>query len=286
MSAANVIAPNLLVLGGPSSGKSTYRAQVYQRIENQPGQLRLLKSVGDRTAIESDVDLLVQGLQPMHTHFDTYNSTTFAVQDSSGRTFSLEFADYGGEQVRRMANSNTVPTAWVERARQADSWLYFLRIDPVRTTKSFMSEPVACGSRPEALAETTLRENPTEIGVIETLQRLLFVRGTSLRHPLSAPRLAVLLSCWDELPDAEKKQIPLTLLQQRAPLLSQFIAANWAPDERRVWGLSSTGKALPEKTPDLEFARKGPDHFGYVVLADGKHDRDLTIPVNWLLQAQ
>lgn len=41
----------LLVLGGPDSGKSTYRAQLYQRVEHdEEGELRLVESVGDLSA--------------------------------------------------------------------------------------------------------------------------------------------------------------------------------------------------------------------------------------------
>lgn len=69
----------LLVLGGPSSGKSTFRSQVFQRFEHRPGALKLLKSVGDISAIEQDVNRLTRGLQPMHTSSNTYVSTDFSL---------------------------------------------------------------------------------------------------------------------------------------------------------------------------------------------------------------
>ncbi len=285
---SNIIgsAPKLLVLGGPSSGKSTYRAQLYQRIEHQAGDLWLVKSVGDLTAIEGDVELLVQGLQPRHTSVNTYHSTTFAVEDRAGHRFMLEFADYDGEQVRRMAHSNHIPSQWVERAQEADSWLFFLRIDSVRSVKSFMTDPVAAGPRTEAQGETTSAETSSEISAIETLQRLLFVRGAPLQQPLWSPRLAVLLSCWDELPKTEQVLSPAALLERRAPLLSRFIKATWQPGNLRIWGLSSTEQPLPETGGNEEFALKGPQHFGYVVVGESENQHDLTIPICWLLQPQ
>ena len=286
----NVVAtaPRLLVLGGPDSGKSTYRGQVFQRFEHKPGELKLLKSVGDVTAIEGDVSRLVQGLQPMHTSSNTYVTTDFALIDSGGRQYELEFADYDGEQLRRMSNSNLLPGLWAERAKQADSWLLFLRIDKVRTVKSFMTSPVDSGPRVEAKADAKPEPLPagavTESQAIEMLQRLLFVRGTSLRHRLDAPRLAVLLSCWDELPTSEQPMAPDALLGSRAPLLSRFLAANWLPDYLRVWGLTSTEQALPADKPNKDFAHKGAENFGYIVVGAGKNERDLTLPINWLLQ--
>jgi hypothetical protein len=279
----SVLRQRLLVLGGPSSGKTTYRTQLYQRIEHQAGELRLLKSVEDMTALEGDVDRLVKGLQPMHTHTDTYHSTTFSLEDSAHQPLTLEFADYGGEQVRRLGENNTLPGPWLTRAKESSSWLFFLRIDNVRSVRSFMTDPVETGPRPEAIEDGSHSERSAELNAIETLQRLLFVRGASLTYPLSHPRLGVLLSCWDELVESERKLSPHTILENRAPLFSRFIYTDWVADAIKVWGLSSTGRKLPEDTPDVEFARKGPEHFGYVVLENGETNSDLTIPISWLM---
>jgi len=278
-------APRLLVLGGPDSGKTTYRAQLYQRIENSPGELRLRSSVDDRTAMEKDVERLVQGLQPLHTNRSTYQSTTFAVENRRGEPFVLEFADYDGEQVRKMSESNSMPLPWAERARHAQSWMYFLRIDHVRPHKGFMTDPVGSAAYDESSPSTDVNsEQSAESSAIETLQRLLFARGASLRHPLSSPRLALLLSCWDELTGGEGGLTPVAVLEKRAPLLCRFVSANWLPTELRVWGLSSIGQPLPEKDPDQHFARTGPEHFGFIVQDDGRREPDLTLPVGWLMQ--
>jgi hypothetical protein len=219
----------------------------------------------------------------MHTPLKTYHSTTLTVADRKGREFALEFADYNGEQVSNIAESNLVPTPWVNRAQTSSNWLFFLRIDQIRNLKSFMTEPVETDTQqqPDGVLETQQSE---EFNAIETLQRLLFVRGTSLRHRIDSPRLGILLSCWDELPGPELGQSPETLLEARAPLFSRFISSNWEPAQFKIWGLSSTERKLPETTPDLAFAKKGPEHIGYVVIGKAKTSPDLTIPINWLLE--
>lgn len=273
----------LLVLGSASSGKTTYRTQLYQRIEHQRGELELIKSVDDLRGMENDIERLVRGLQPMHTHLDTYEATSFSVRNRAGRALSLEFADYGGEQILRIAQSNVVPDTWIERARQTESWLFLLRIDPVRPDQSFMTTPVEAEHTPPPTAESPDNLSSPELDAIETIQRLLFARGATLREPLVSPRLGLLLSCWDELPSDERSLTPLRVLQNRAPLLEQFLTNNWDSDELTVWGLSSTERRLPETDPDAEFARKGAEHFGYLVSPDGRQTKDLTLPIGWLM---
>lgn len=281
----SIASPRVLILGGPSSGKTTYRTQLYQRIEHSKGELQLKKSVSDMTSLDGDVERLIQGLQPMHSMSDSYHSTTFFLENREKQQLLLEFADYGGEQIQRIATSNVLSNTWIERIQAADSWLFFLRIDPVRTSKSFMTEHVEIGPLPDGVIQHKLSEPSSELEAVEMLQRLLFVRGLNLRYPVSNPTLGVLLSCWDELADIERARAPDKVLANRAPMLSNFLAANWAPNSIQMWGLSSTERKLPEREPDLEFAQRGPEHFGYVIDKNGHSNTDLTIPINWLFNS-
>jgi hypothetical protein len=48
-------------------------------------------------------------------------------------------------------------------------------------------------------------------------------------------------------------------------------------------GLSALERPLSPTERDVEYARRGPEHFGYVVEADGKMNSDLTLPIHYLL---
>ena len=48
-------------------------------------------------------------------------------------------------------------------------------------------------------------------------------------------------------------------------------------------GLSALGRALSMEEADEEFAIRGPEDFGYVVLPDGKQSPDITLPIQRLM---
>ena len=48
-------------------------------------------------------------------------------------------------------------------------------------------------------------------------------------------------------------------------------------------GLSALERALDKKIPDEEYITQGSEQFGYVVLEDGTHTSDLTLPIRELL---
>lgn len=48
-------------------------------------------------------------------------------------------------------------------------------------------------------------------------------------------------------------------------------------------GLSALEKALSKTESNEEYATRGPEEFGYVILPDGKKDKDITLPIQRLM---
>lgn len=271
---------DVLVIGRFDSGKSTFRTQLALRLEHKPGALALSESIQDTTPLRADMDLISQGRQPEHTQAQTYNTVTLNMVDKSNRRIRLDFPDYGGEQVSKIADSNIVDSRWAGFTSRADAWIYLLRIDAFQPAKSMFTDPVQ--ARPDSHEKGEISDQLSiELATIETIQRLLFLRRISLRYRTELP-LAVLLSCWDELSAAEQATTPSELLRARAPLLSSFLTTNWAAGRIRVWGLSSTEKALA-RDKDLEFARIGAENIGFIIDDTMNRSKDLTTPLSWLL---
>jgi hypothetical protein len=107
---------------------------------------------------------------------------------------------------------------------------------------------------------------------------LLYLAQFNLDRPLCKPRLTILLSCWDEL---ETTELPADLLASRLPMLWSFVKSNWTSPS--VIGLSALERALSKTDADIDYATRGPEEFGYVVLPDGVKNSDITLPIQCLM---
>jgi hypothetical protein len=107
---------------------------------------------------------------------------------------------------------------------------------------------------------------------------LLYWAQFHLDLPLRKPRLTILLSCWDEL---ETTELPADLLASRLPMLWSFVHSNWTSPT--VMGLSALERALSNRDADQEYAIRGPEEFGYVVLPNGVKNTDITLPIQRLM---
>lgn len=107
---------------------------------------------------------------------------------------------------------------------------------------------------------------------------LLYIAQFHLDRPLRKPRLTILLSCWDEL---ETTELPTGLLASRLPMLWSFVRSNWTAPT--VIGLSALERTLSTTDADEDYAIRGPEEFGYVVLPDGTKSPDITLPIQRLM---
>jgi hypothetical protein len=199
------------------------------------------------------------------------------VVDADGREADLIWPEYGGEQIKSVIENRRLPDAWQKRVDEADAWLLLIRLQQTSLGDDMFSKPLA---DLKGVSVENREVHPSDQArLVELLQMLIFSHGsTSRSHRL--PRLGVLLTCWDE---AKIAQTPSEALKSRLPLLSAFVRSNWR--QPLIMGLSALERPLSPTTRDMEYASKGPEHFGYVVEANGTKSGDLTLPIHHLLDA-
>jgi len=272
--------PEILLLGGPDSGKTHFAGQLYGRLKRNPGLLELRDTPADLSALEEVLHCLENGHAAEHTSAGTWTDVLLPLRDKHGNELDLRWPDYGGEQLLTIFTERQVTEAWRSELRLADGWLLLIRLKKETTYPDALTE---LANRSSDSNGTTARAGNWDGNArwVELLQILLYVAGLSTVAHLEQPRLAVLLSCYDEL--AVDNQLPSQVLAKNLPLVSAFIDSIWKPSAISIWGLSALGCLLEKNSDNENFINQGPEHQGWVVNPDGHKDADLSRPLAWLL---
>lgn len=277
--------PELVLLGGPNSGKTHFAGQLYGRLQRKECELRLRPggTPGDLSALEDVLNSLEAGHAAQHTHADTWAEITLPVVDAYGAPSDVRWPDYGGEQLLSVFEKRALTDAWQNRLRSAAGWIVLIRLS-AETTYSDAMEQLLAPSDSGRVVGARATKWDANAQWVELLQILLHTGGHGTTKRIGHPKLAIMLSCYDELSVGAVP--PLQILRERLPLVASFVANVWRPGSVSVWGLSALGQPLDEKSHDADFIDKGPEAHGWVVPPDGgPHDGDLTKPLKWLLQA-
>jgi hypothetical protein len=307
---------SIALLGGPSSGKTTWLGAVANLIDQERlPQLTRTQLSADTRSIDTFVEPLLEGKYPPrtpHGHRAPISLHLRATQDDGAETpFTLQVEDFAGEDMERVFSDRLWPEAWHAWSESANGVLLFVRptelvrLPPIRppAVSAFdrllgpLSPPMQLGPPdpaaafgggfvPEApetprAASRDPQRVPTTLALIELLQLLRAQRGvaTGVRagHGL---RVAIVVTAWDA---EEADKTPNEWLAQNAPILEDYLWSNFAREDVMRFGLSSTGVDL---RVNGNAERYEEDPRGFVVWADlGKPRRepDIGLPMRWAL---
>ena len=267
---------SILLIGESDVGKSHYGGQLLKRLMQEDGRVRMDGAATNLEPFEAVMTSLDAGVSAGHTATAIYHESRWPIVDDEGRKADLIWPDYGGEQIKNIADERRLPNVWRNRIVRSSAWLLMIRLQKMRADDDIFSRPLASlqGSRTES-REARMSD---QARLIELLQILVYVRSTSDERMSRLHRLVVLLTCWDEMVIQGR---PIDVLHERLPMFGDFVASNW--EECSVLGLSALGRALDKQEPDEDYIKQGSEQFGYVVLEDDTHSPDLTLPIQKLL---
>lgn len=263
---------NILIIGPPNSGKTTFYAQLFGRMQLKQGVVSLLQTPKNIMAIHNAYERLAGGLEPQATPANENLEITIPVKWED-KELELIFKDYGGEQVKQITDLLVYDKTWQKRAQENDRWVLFIRPSQIYHHYDLTITGYAkIGSEQEEDDELH-KELSNQYTFIELIQALLHARGIGIKADLQIPKLVIVLTCWDEL---QTTLNPEEVLSHKLPLFQQFIETLWSSDSYTVMGLSAQEFSLDTEEAMNKYLDELPESFGYVVYQTNEQDRDLT----------
>ena len=267
------------LLGGPSSGKSTYLAALIDGLQMYAVEhLKMGPLPSDATAISRLPEALQDGRYPDRTARDSRTPLVLPLETVGdllpAAHFELQTGDYAGESVDALFQDRQWSEEWTSWSA-ADALLLFLRpaatiplprpsapLNDQERWRSLRGE-VAEVARPAARSglRASLKRSfadesppppvrgpldpvrvPTSLAMVELLQLLRHSRGLgpAERAPRGTLRVVLVVSAWDAVEPVWKEKGPNALLACDFALLEDFLYCNFYPEDILRIGLSAT----------------------------------------------
>lgn len=271
---------NILIIGGPNTGKTHFGIQLYERINSRQFEFKIdpKNRPSDLSIFEDGLNNIYNGKRAAHTETGANRSIELVITDEKNSEVKLAFPDYAGEQITSIVENRGVNDLWHDYIKNSTSWVLFIRLNELAPLEDIVNKGIPSA---EEIQKRNSQSPPVKVSeaafYVELLQTLAYIKGLSTFSQIVRPNLTVVLSCWDEL-ELPEDQVPSALLEERLPMLFDFLNNTWRNESLSVTGLSSTEKSLTDE-PDEEFIDKEPINFGYYINKKGDSLKDLTLSV-------
>ncbi len=241
----------LLLVGLPASGKSTFLAALFHHLQRGTRGLRL-------TAMPDERDYLIElekewlSLRPLsRSQLHAPKRVLLSVsEDSTGRQMVFDVPDVVGEVYEAAWEQGTWNEEVRDRVLTCTGLVLFVRADDVRRAELIdVTVSGTMGERDELAWDPQMA--PTQAKLCDLLEQISRLRDTAL------PSLAVVVSAWDAV--AEEGVSPSQWLEWELPLLSQWLHGRSPKLEFSVFGISAQGGDVHDDAVRRALAREACD---------------------------
>ncbi|WP_201980429.1 TRAFAC clade GTPase domain-containing protein [Hymenobacter rubidus] len=283
---ASLQTPKIVLLGLPSTGKTSFLAALRHYIEVDTPNKKLIQydySENDEYLTKIYFDWLGCAL-PTRTpaNAKTYRNIKLFLQHiETEEKLILDVPDIAGETFNQQWESRSWTKLYMSEIEQADGLILFIHSQDVRTPV-FLHDIYALTEGEEEdyiskLEPWSPRKAPTQVVLVELLQ---FHLEHFHRKPMP---VAIVISAWEKLLSGGTGITPERWLERNLPLLSQFLIANQEKLQTNVYGVSAQGGdfANTEERTKLQHLDDAAERIK--VQVGTEHSNDISAPIQWLL---
>lgn len=279
---------NLLFIGLPGSGKTTFLAALWHVLSDRSSAttLRLTKLSGDRTYLNQITKEWRECSQVPRTNLQMEQVVVLHLDGEGFGSFDLSIPDLAGEAFKQQLTDRRMSRHHDAFVQEATGVMLFLHPDVQKGTQLTVArrlEAELSGSQKGDATTASIEANtwspdmlPTQVKLVELLQFLLERMQRRLR-------VAVVVSAWDLV---DSLGAPHDFVARELPLLHQFLGSNDDLIEHSVFGVSAQGgditvEAEKQTLLELDDALKR-----IKVRQDQQTSQDITKPLAWLLRGK
>jgi len=286
----------VLLIGVQDAGKSNFIFRLWLKLDLGSGLLKKAALPPDLDYLSNGGEHLLKGEFAPRTPQDVHDKSEIPVKSGNGGNEiagTLIVPDLPGEQIMSVYRTRQWSKEWEDKIGDACSCLLFIRVDSKELIPSL--DWVACEKRfggpipeasPETDADTGQQKTPTQVVMVDWLQ---FLRKafTAKAGGNFRPRVGIVVSAWDLVPQEQKQRGPEEWIKANLPLLHQFVKTNGQDFEFAYFGVSVTsGDFEAEEGFKAKYLEGDPRNAGEVVHSLGSTLQtcdDVTLPVAWAM---
>lgn len=283
--------PQILVMGLPASGKTTFLAALWHVLNEKSGStsLALTSFSADRTYLNSIMQRWQACEQMARTTIE--HEADVVLKLARGQTnFSLTYPDLSGETFQQQLQDRRISETYFALIQNATGILLFVHprfreptsLSYLQQVGAVLPNKPSPGPQPgDAGPAGTTRPwsidlLPSQVALTELLQ---FV----LEYAPNRIRLGVVISAWDIVSGLPTTGTPDVFLARGMPLLHQFLVANADRIEHTVFGVSAQGGDITQEATKRELQNL-PEQGDRIAVHQGEaKSHDITLPIAWLL---
>lgn len=296
---------NLLLVGPPGTGKTTFLAALWHVVESDEvdAALRLGSYVGDYEYLNAIRDRWLRAEAVDRTPTGASHDVHLPLlDDATGRALALDVPDMSGETF----TAHWADRVWTESfdtlARRADGVLFFVHPDALKETVEIGDVDYALGNEgPDdepVVAGVgrawTPHDSSAQVVAVDLLQFLQDAAAGGVVAGRDTLSVVVIVSAWDLVsgdafapPDTitDEPPTPGAWLRVRLPLLWQFLESNPERFRWNVYGVSAQGGEVETESQKQKLqSAPDPSERIVVVSSGGTASHDITAPVRWLAE--
>lgn len=277
---------NLLFIGLPGSGKTTFLAALWHVLSDRSSAttLKLTKLSGDRTYLNQITKEWRECSQVPRTNLQTEQVVVLHLNGEGFGAFDLSIPDLAGEAFKQQLTDRRMSRHHDTFIQEATGVMLFIHPDVQKGTQLTVAqhlEATLLGSqttnaeRANAVANAWSPDMlPHQAKLVELLQFLLDRTQRKLR-------VAVVVSAWDLVDGIGMP--PHGFIARELPLLQQFLEANDDLLAHAVFGVSAQGGDITVEVEKQTLLELDDALKRIKVRQDQEASQDITKPIAWLL---